>query len=77
MLTQAQRNARARLASKSAAAIRNPNDSAAAEAVTDARREYRAVSAEAHIRRLVDDAPPLTAEQIDRLAVLLRGGDAA
>jgi hypothetical protein len=34
------------------------------------RRELRA--AEDYVRRLVDAAPPLTAEQRDRLAVLLR-----
>jgi hypothetical protein len=30
-----------------------------------------------HIQRVVNSAPPLTAEQRDRLASLLRGGDAA
>jgi len=29
-----------------------------------------------HIRRIVDEAPPLTAEQRDRLAVLLLGAGA-
>lgn len=29
-----------------------------------------------HIRRTVDNWPPLTPEQTDRLAILLRGGDA-
>ena len=28
-----------------------------------------------HIRRVVDSAPPLTGEQRDRLAVLMRGAD--
>jgi hypothetical protein len=36
----------------------------------DVRRDRRA--AEDYVRRLVDAAPPLTAEQRDRLAVLLR-----
>lgn len=30
-----------------------------------------------YIKKLVDAAPPLTPEQRDRLALLLRGGDAA
>ncbi len=40
--------------------------------VLDALREVRAAAAEDYIRRLVDTAPPLTPEQRDRLAVLLR-----
>ncbi len=39
-----------------------------------ARRDLRAARAEDYIKHLVDQAPPLTAEQRDRLAVLLRGG---
>lgn len=39
--------------------------------------EIRAAALDAHIRRVVDAAPPLTAEQRDRLAVLLRGGEVA
>lgn len=39
--------------------------------------EYRAVSAEEQIRRLVDAAPPLTPEVRARLAVLLLGGAVA
>jgi hypothetical protein len=45
--------------------------------VVEARRDLRAVRAEAYIKKLVDDAPPLTDAQRDRLALLLRGGDAA
>jgi hypothetical protein len=42
----------------------------------DARREHTAALLEDHIRRLVDTFPPLTTEQRDRLAGLLRpGGD--
>lgn len=37
--------------------------------------EIRAAALDAHIRRVVDAAPPLTPEQRDRLAVLLRGGE--
>ena len=43
------------------------------------RQALKAACAEDYTRKLVDDAPPLTAEQRDRLAVLLRparsGGD--
>ncbi len=44
--------------------------------VVSARRDLRAARAEDYIRRLVDAAPPLTAEQRDRLAVLLKAGAA-
>ena len=40
--------------------------------LADARRDLRAAELEEHVRRIVDDAPPLTAEQRDRLAALLR-----
>lgn len=43
----------------------------------DLRRDLRAATLEEHIRKLVDGWPPLTAEQRDRLAVLLRGAPAA
>jgi len=42
-----------------------------------AKRDLRAERLAEHIARVVADAPPLTAEQRDRLALLLRGGDAA
>ncbi len=45
--------------------------------LVDARRNMRAERLADHIRRIVDDAPPLTAEQRDRLALLLRGGSTA
>ena len=37
----------------------------------DARREYAAARIEDYVRRVVDSAPPLSAEQRARLAVLL------
>jgi len=40
----------------------------------DAKRNLRAENLAVHIAELVDAAPPLTAEQRDRLAALLRGG---
>ena len=41
----------------------------------DLRRELRTLSLEEHIQRVVDEAPPLTPAQRDRLALLLRGSD--
>ena len=76
MLTPKQRKSRAKLASKTARANRHPADPKAAAEVEEARREYRALSAEVTIRRLVDEAPPLTPEMRDALTILLRG-DAA
>jgi len=40
--------------------------------LVEARQNLKAARLEEHIRKLVDSAPPLTAEQRDRLAVLLR-----
>jgi hypothetical protein len=48
----------------------SPNNT---EALNAARRELRAAQAADYIKRLVDSAPPLTDEQRDRLALLLRG----
>jgi hypothetical protein len=44
--------------------------------VTELLRKLKEERLAEHIARIVDDAPPLTAEQRDRLALLLRG-DAA
>ncbi|HLM20881.1 MAG TPA: hypothetical protein VK390_05065 [Propionibacteriaceae bacterium] len=43
-------------------------------AIADARRDLRAAKLEDHIRQVVDQAPPLTPEQAERLAALLHGG---
>lgn len=47
----------------------------------DARRSLKALRLEEHVARIVAEAPPLTAEQRDRIAALLRpsaqGGAAA
>ena len=51
-------------------------DGADEQTVTDLRRQLRADRLAEHITKVVDQAPPLTAEQVDRLAVLLRGGGA-
>ena len=40
--------------------------------VDEARRDFKAARLAAHIAKIVDAAPPLTAEQRDRLATLLR-----
>lgn len=39
---------------------------------TDARRDLRAANLEQHVRRIVDQAPPLTDEQRNKIAALLR-----
>ncbi len=43
------------------------------EAITEARRDLAVAKIEAYVKRVVDAAPPLTDEQRDRLALLLRG----
>lgn len=43
----------------------------------EARRDHKEQALADHIRRVVDEAPPLTAEQRDRLSSIVRGGDAA
>lgn len=75
MLTKESLRARAQLASTASKAARRPDDAETAQAVEEARRNYRFVAASDYVRRLVDAAPPLTVDQRDRLAVLLRGGD--
>jgi hypothetical protein len=44
------------------------------EEIEAARRDLAATKIEQYIRKVVDEAPPLTNAQRDRLAVLLRGG---
>ncbi len=65
------RIARAKLASASARAERDPQ---AAAAVDELRREYRFLTAAEYVKQLVDDAPPLSSQQRDQLTLLLRGG---
>lgn len=43
--------------------------------VTDLRRRLKAERLADHIRKIVDAAPPLTADQRARLAALLGGGN--
>ena len=43
------------------------------EAIAEARRDLAAANIAAHIRKIVDDAPPLSAEQRAELAALLGG----
>lgn len=45
-------------------------------AIIEAGRDLAAAKIEDYIRRTVEAAPPLTVAQRDRLAVILRGGDA-
>lgn len=44
---------------------------------TELRRDLAAAKLEAYVSRVVAEAPPLTAEQLDRVAVLLRPGGGA
>jgi hypothetical protein len=44
--------------------------------VTELRRQLKAERLEDHVRSIVDAAPPLTDEQRDRLARILRGNGA-
>jgi len=63
----------ARTQSNLARVVRNhPDDGVRA----DDPREVKDSDAEDYIRRLVDEAPPLSASQRDRLALLLREPDA-
>lgn len=43
----------------------------------NARRDFAAAKIADHIAKVVADAPPLTAEQRDRLTAILRGGSVA
>lgn len=42
----------------------------------DAKRNLRALRLEDHVQKVIAEAPPLTPEQRDRIAVILRGGAA-
>jgi hypothetical protein len=42
--------------------------------LVDARRDLAATRLEEHVRRVVAEAPPLSDEQRDKIANLLRGG---
>lgn len=64
--------ARAKNARAAKALRQAPNDPILQEQANTARREYREAMLAEHIRKTVDAAPPLTSEQRDRLAVLLR-----
>lgn len=61
---------RARIASLSRS--RTPDD----PELLEARRTLRAMRLEDHVREVVAQAPPLTPEQRDKIAALLRGGGA-
>lgn len=62
---------RARVAALSRSRSANDPDLVAAK------RELREARLAEYIQRTVAEAPPLTFDQRERLAVLLRGGDAA
>lgn len=62
---------RARIASLSRS--RTPDD----PELIDARQKLRTERAADYIKRTVDAAPPLTSAQLNKLRLLLGGGDAA
>ena len=68
MLSQSDRAERASIA----ALGRHHPDS---EETVERRRAFKARRLEEYIQRVVTEAPPLTTEQRDRLAVLLQSGD--
>jgi len=64
-----QRSAQARAAAMKRHAPDSPDSPVTARLQT----EFRAQRLAEHIKKIVDAAPPLTPEQRDRLALLLRG----
>jgi hypothetical protein len=71
VLSAAQRNTRAHLASAEAALRRKPGDPNLLARVDELRRAYRAEALADHIRTVVEAAPTLSPEQIDKLRRLL------
>jgi hypothetical protein len=55
-------------------AASNPDDRAGTDPTENARRAARFKFAQDRIKRIVDGMPPLTDEQLSKLAVLLHGG---
>lgn len=45
--------------------------------ITEARRDLKAARLAAYVAKCVSEAPKLSAEQLNRIAVLLHGGGAA
>ncbi len=45
--------------------------------VAEARRDFRAARLAGHIERTLAEDPPLTDEQIEQLAIQLKGGDSS
>jgi len=52
----------------------NPDDCASTDPTENARRAARFKFAQDRIKKIVDGMPPLTDEQLSKLAVLLHGG---
>ncbi len=75
-MNKAQRVARAELASAAAVAKKSPTPTNVAR-VGELSRDYRAEALAGQIETVVAQAPPLTPGQRDRLALLLKGSDAA
>lgn len=64
------RTERARIAGMSSRPNRPPDD----PELIEARRNLRALRLEDHVRKVLAGAPPLTDEQRERIAELLRAG---
>ncbi len=75
-MRQERRITRASLASNEAKLKRDPHDDGTRDRVETLRAQYRALALEDHIREAVAQAPPLTNEQREKLALLLRGSAA-
>lgn len=76
MLTADQRQRRAKVASLTARASKSPDDPGLKTELDEARRDYYAEAIASYVQRIAAQAPPFTAEQRQRLAVLLDGGPA-
>ena len=69
-MNKQQRTARARIA---ALKRHHPNDQETVELA----RDFKAERLVEYVQRVLDSAPPLTQTQREKLALLLRGGDAS
>jgi hypothetical protein len=69
-LSMAQRRAEIARAQKDVR--RNPSDGAARARVRELKAEYAERQIENYVQAVVASAPPLSAEQLERIAILLR-----
>ncbi len=76
-LSPVRRKVRSDLANAVAAFKRDPDNLELQQRVEGLRAEYHALALEDRIREVVAASPSITPAQRDRLALLLRGGNAA